>query len=258
MKRQLFPLTISALALLLLAAPASAAPEQDDDGFIEIDDSAEKPADDEEEDDGGGPLFEPPPYALFVTAGPALSLNLDDSANSAPSPVAYSIGFGADFRQDRPLVLGVRGSLSVGYWLWDGSSARPAEVENRTATVPALMLDFTAGHTFAFSRGLNSLTVGGGLGLLARVGFLSSGVSEGDEGASGSASSDVSEINSWFWSSARFVMPELCVSFLRASPALLGSFRFGGEFRAYLPLGSVVSGEGVDGMTFALSVKASF
>lgn len=258
MKRQLFPLTISALALLLLAAPASAAPGQDDDGFIEIDDQAEETEEGGEEDDGDKPLFEPQPYALFVTAGPMLMLNLDDSANSAPSPVVYSLGFGADFMQDGPLVVGVRGSLFVSYWLWDGSSARPAEVENRTATVPALMLDCTAGHTFAFSRGLNSLTVGGGIGLLARGGFLSSGVSDDDEGASGSASSDVSEINSWFWSSARFVMPELCVSFLRASPALLGDFRFGGEFRAYLPLGSLVSGVGVDGMTFALSVKASF
>ena len=231
---------------------------QTEDGFTEIENPQTKPKDESATEENKEKDFVLPSRSFFITAGPLLLLNTDKSTSSAPSPVSYSLGFGADFRQDKKLNVGVRASFFTGYWLFDGNDARPAEIENRTATALCFLFDGAAGRTFLFSHGKNALTLSGGLGFLARIGILSNDVGGSESGASGSASSDVSEINSWFWSSARFLYPEFCVSFLHAVPELLGTFRFGADFRIYAPFGSLISGNGVDGMIFSLALKASF
>ena len=246
------------LATLFLLQPLFC---EEDDGFVEIDTpqiNAENPAEENAPQNDDTPLFERPSRSFFITAGPLLLLNFGYKTESAPSRILYSLGFGADFRQNSKIPICLRASFFMNYYLFDGENARPAEIENRTATVLSFLFDGTTGKIFEFSRGKNSLFVSGGLGFLARIGFLSRGVSESDDGESGDAGSDVSKINSWFYKSARFLYPELCVSFLRAEPELLGGVRFGVESRVYIPFGSIISGNALDGMIITLSLKASF
>jgi len=221
------------------------------------------------EEDGSSPVGEPQPdsfvlreSAFFVTAGPMLMVNTDDGTDSAPSPVMFSLGFGYDFFQDRNVFGEVRGSFFTNYYLWDGESAQPAEIENRTAVALSLMLDMTCGHVWV--RGLNQFSLSGGLGVLVRVGLLASGVDSDDQGGEydgtsySTAGDDVSSINSWFYSKANFLYPEISFSYLRSIPSFLGTCMIGGEFRTYFSVGSAISGDFFDGMIFDLAVKVQF
>ena len=188
--------------------------------------------------------------AFFLTAGPMLMLNTDSETDSAPSPVMYSMGFGYSFRKDKKIAGEARLSFFTNYYLWDGDDAQIAEVENRTATALSFLLDATAGRVWR--KGANEISVSGGLGVLARIALLSSGVSEDEAG------DDVSSINSWFYSNANFLFPEFAVSYLRSFQDFLGSTKIGGEFRTYICIGSIIAGDILDSMIFSLSAKIQF
>ncbi|MBQ7539198.1 MAG: hypothetical protein IJT42_09540 [Treponema sp.] len=195
---------------------------------------------------------------FFVTAGPNLMVNTQNSTKSAPSPIMYSLGLGGDFRFENMVLAQVHGSFFTNYYLWDGSEARPAEVENRTATVLSFMLDFTGGYSFCLGQSQKHLlSLSGGLAFLFRHGFLSNGVSSDDPNRdTGSrASDDVSDINGRFFSDLNFLYPEFLLSY---SYILSPVWKIGGDFRIYLPLGPLTSGRGADGMIFSLALKLSY
>jgi len=192
--------------------------------------------------------------AFFLTAGPMLMVNTDDETKSAPSPIMFSLGFGYDFLQDKNICGQVRGSFFTNYYLWDGENAQPAEIENRTATVISCMIDLLCGHNIYFGNDkLNQITVSGGVGILTRLAFLSSGVN-----SDSTTDDEVSSINSLFYSNMNFLYPELSITYLRAFPDIFDKKKFGGEFRMYFPLGSAISGDALDSMIFSLSVKIQF
>ncbi|MBQ3671495.1 MAG: hypothetical protein II921_08475 [Treponema sp.] len=222
-----------------------------DEYYAEDDEESEE---DFEEEEGGRRL----PFISFIgTLGPIFTLNTDSSTSSAPSPVAFSGGLGALFFEEKPIFAELRVSFSMNYYLWDGKKARPAEVENRTATVPSFMIDVTGGHMFHF--GNNYLGVAAGIGLLLRFAVLSHGVGEDDYGYTGDSSSsakdDVSSINSWFYEGSNFFYPEAAITYYRY---VSDAMKFGGELRGYFPVGSYSSGDGLDGMKVSLSVKVNF
>lgn len=197
-------------------------------------------------------------FVSFIgTLGPVFTLNTDSATKSAPSPVSFSGGLGALFFEDKPVSAELRVSFFMNYYLWDGKKARPAEVENRTATVPSFMIDLTAGHIFHF--GNNYLGVNLGVGFLLRFAVLSHGVSDDDYGYTGDSSSsakdDVSSINSWFYENTNFFYPEAAITYYRYISEYM---KFGGELRGYFPTGSYSSGDGLDGMIVSLSVKVNF
>lgn len=196
--------------------------------------------------------------SLFVTAGPKLMVNTDSSTKSAPSPIMYSLGVGGDFTYENNVFMQVHASFFTNYYLWDGERARPAEVENRTATALSAMLDLTGGYTFCLGESQkHRLSLSGGLGFLLRHGILSGGVSEDDPNRDidTTAGDDVSSINGTFFSGLNFLYPEFSVSY---SYCLSEIWKIGGEFRTYLPIGSLKDGYGADGMIFALSLKISY
>ncbi len=190
-------------------------------------------------------------YDIFFTLGPNLMLNTDSPKNSAPHPIMYSLGFGMDFFTNLPVRFQPHVHFFTNYYLWDGEAARPAEVENRTATVFSAMLDLNA--IYSLSYGQNIFQFGGGIGFLARYGILSNGVKSSDEGGgtNTTAGDDVSKINSYLMGDMRFLYPEVSFSYLRN----LGNFSVGGEFRAYIPLASLSKGDGLDAAIFSLSAK---
>lgn len=201
--------------------------------------------------------FELKRNAFFITAGPLLMINTDDKTKSAPSPIMYELGIGYDFFQDKMVCGQVRASFFTNYYLWDGKNAQPAEIENRTATGLSFMIDALAGRTW--QSGLNQFTLLGGFGILARFAMLSNGVQPDDlGGANSTASEDVSSINNWFHSVNNLLYPQIAFSYLRAVPDIFGKVMFGGEFRAYMPLGAITSGDFLDNMIFSLAFKLQF
>ena len=149
-------------------------------------------------------------------------------------------------------------SFFTNYYLWDGENARPAEVENRTATALSAMIDLTGGYTWTLGdEEKHFLSALGGIGFFARYGILSSGVDSDapNRDSSSTAGDDVSEINSAFYKNLRFLYPEFVLSY---SYKLSEIWKIGGEFRTYLPLGSLLSGDGLDGMIYSLAVRISY
>lgn len=247
--------------------------ESEESETEEISETAEIVEADESEENAGNEVSETQPemifddtessenprfFSIIGTIGPALMINTDDSKNSAPSPVTFSVGAGATFFESFPVYGEARLLFFTNYYLWDGKNAQPAEVENRTATVLSFMLDLTGGHVFKFGR--NFIEVNAGIGFLFRAGFLSLGVKENDPGHTGdsktsTAKNDVSSIISWFYDGPNFLYPEVAISYLRQ---IKDSVKFGGELRVYFPAGTLSNGEFPDDMIFALSAKVGF
>lgn len=195
--------------------------------------------------------------SLFFTFGPKLMLNTDDHTKSAPSPVMYSLGIGGDFLFPHDVLLEAHASFFTNYYLWDGERAQPAEVENRTATALSAMIDLTGGCSWNTGKSQkNFFSASGGLGIFVRHGILSNGVNPDDENrdTKTKASDDVSSINDSFFNDLNFLYPELAFSY---SYILSEIWKIGGEARAYIPLGSLMNGNGVDGMIFSLALKLS-
>lgn len=194
-------------------------------------------------------------YSIFLTFGPLLMLNTDNTSEGAPSPIVYSFGGGADFYFYDDFFVEPRLSFFTNYYLFDGKNAQPAEIENRTANSLSFMLDFTAGRRFEFGK--HTLLASGGVGLLCRFAFLADGVDSADTGTvdGSTAGDDVSSINSWFWSDLNFFYPQLNLCYLYE---ITEAIKIGCDFRTYLPLSSILSQNGLDGMIFSLAAKVCF
>lgn len=197
-------------------------------------------------------------HAVFLTAGPMLLVNTDDSTNSAPSPVMFAVGIGADLFRNAAVTFEPRLSFFTNYYLWDGDAAHPAEIENRTALVLSTLLDVRVLKTWR--RGANRCMLGAGVGLLARYGLLANGVASGDSGggadSSGEATTagdDVASINNYLWQQLRFLYPELVLCWLHTLPN--STVAAGIEAAFYLPVGSLAAGDGLDAALLSLAFK---
>ena len=189
----------------------------------------------------------------FINIGANITINTESALKSAPSPTAFALSFGAMWPNKAFLSFQPRLSFWWSYYLWDGQNALPAEIENRTAFVLNFMMDLPAVATFRFAK--CQVEAGVGLGVLARVALLASGVGESDTGATGSAGGDKSEIQSWFWSSARFLYPEIFAAWEWKFSDRIAA---GLEARYYLPIGSLTDGRGLTESIIALSGKLIF
>ncbi|MBP5283783.1 MAG: hypothetical protein J6Y93_03855 [Treponema sp.] len=192
-------------------------------------------------------------YSYYLTIGPQFMLNTDSTAKSAPSPINFSFGFGMNFFEDKMLNFQPHLVFSTNYYLWDGENARPAEIENRTATSLNFMLDLNVMHSIGK---MHTFQYGGGLGIFARFALLSAGVDENDAGgtAGSTAGDDVNSIGDWFWSGANFLYPQIALSYTYTS----GKWQMGAESHVYFPFGSIIDGRGVDGLIVSLSFKVIF
>lgn len=191
---------------------------------------------------------------FFLTAGLLGILNTHSGTHSAPSPILFSPGFGADIHLHENLFLQPRINLFYTYYLWNRNMALPAEVENRTATVPALLLDVPVVCSIA-ERGTMTAQAGGGLALLARFGILSNGVSAGDKNRdypNRTAKQDVSDINAFFYQDFRWLYPELTGNIMFT---LSNGWKVGASGTLYIPLGSIMSGDGLNSTMLNLCAR---
>lgn len=177
------------------------------------------------------------------TLGPQLTVNTQK--NSAPSPIKASLGFGIQLPLGKSFVSFIPHlDINVGYYLWNNNMALPAEIENRTAIVPSIMLDLPISCTLKIKTSLLSLGIG--ISVLARYGFLSTGVPENDR-------TDVAKINSDFWKNLNWLYPSLHISFDRL---LSNGVTAGAGIRGYIPIGALINNRGFD--TAIISLEARF
>lgn len=193
--------------------------------------------------------------SFFLSFGPMVLVNTDSTAESAPSPVMYALGGGLDFFPESSFSFQTKVSFFTNYYLWTGEEAKPAEVENRTATAISFLLDLCGGKKWIFGK--NSISLDGGLGFLFRYGILSNGVEESDKNpvTGTSAKDDIKDINSDFFDFMNMIYPEIAFSYSRS---IFDGWKAGVESRIYFPLGSLSNGGGFDNMLFSLSFKLNF
>lgn len=182
---------------------------------------------------------------------PAVIFNIDDSNKSAPSPIVYPFGFGISVYADKFISFQPRLSFFTNYYLYNDGSAKPAEIENRTATAFSFLIDLPAVFTFDLKH-THFLEIGLGAGILARFAILSSGVDASEEGESGTVSDDLRAINKSFWENANFLYIENSFAYLFR---LNEKIKIGPEIRLYIPCGSLFTKGSMNGGMFSAGIK---
>jgi hypothetical protein len=172
--------------------------------------------------------------------------------------------FGAEYRwhipyafgrtEPLPLFLAPSASFYEVKYLWANDRPLPAEIENRTSSVLSLMLD--APVVYVIEKNRLSYSFGAGLSLLARYGFLESGV-HSDEKITGDkldAGEQVKAINEYFWASGRWLYPTVQTGVRYRLETGWGA---GMNFRLGIPLSNLWSKPSVpfyDSMMYMLSI----
>jgi len=145
-----------------------------------------------------------------VSVIPGMQPNGDPGGlSSAPSPLLGFAGAAYRYPVTPTMDFSPSASLYTVQYLWAEERALPAEIENRTAFVPSLLLDFSFLYHIEKDRFL--YTFGGGPAILARVAFLESDVPADtiNPGETLNAGDQVKAINGYFWGSARWLYPML-------------------------------------------------
>lgn len=174
---------------------------------------------------------------FFFTLGPVGMLNTDTL--SAPSPIQFSCGFGADIPVTNWFAVSPSMSIFTTYYLWrddaTGARAYPAEVENRTALAPSTIIDVPA--VFSLHAGNNSFALGLGAAFFARYAFLADSVPKAEAG-------DIKRINSFFYSNLRFLYPSVQFTYDFKTE---NGMKAGVVLKAFIPLASLMEDRGLDG-----------
>lgn len=197
------------------------------------------------EDDS--PKVKPSIGRLVFTFGAAGILNTDK--NSAPSPVLFSVGAGAQFPvyANRSMILSIapHGHFFACFYLWDktGKTAFPAEIEHRTAYVPSIMFDSPILFHFPVKNSI--FTAGLGPSFLIRFGARAINVPSSED-------ADIRLMNQWFWQNGRFFYPALHFSWDYVFP---GGTAVGIGIRSYLSAGALLDKRGLDRSMIILSAR---
>jgi hypothetical protein len=141
-----------------------------------------------------------------------VGINPDGSTgglSSAPSPIAGFLGVEYRYPIKRDVLIAPSISLYGLRYLWADDRALPAELENRTAFVPTLLIDCP--FLYRVERGRMLYTFGGGPAVTLRWGFLESGVGKDEKSYSEdmTAGDQVKEVNKYLWGSGRWFYPML-------------------------------------------------
>lgn len=189
---------------------------------------------------------------FVASMGPALYLNTYSTLVSAPSPIVYPITIGFIWPNYTYIAFEPTLSFFYMYHLYYNGIVLPAEIENRTTLTLSFMIDLPI--VFSLYYGNNRLQLNAGVAMLMRFGLKASGISESDPGFTGTVTGDVNAINKWFWKNARFLYLSMGASWLFG---LTGNLKAGPTVSIYIPVGTVFSGENVQGMIATVGMKIS-
>lgn len=187
---------------------------------------------------------------FVFSLGPVIYINADKE--SAPSPVMCGAGFGAEFLKLKKVNLRTKLTFFTNYYGWDGTAARPSEVENRTSLVLSLLLDFDGMYSWYFKK--CELQTGAGISFFGRYALLANGLNSSESGTSLSAGEETRLINKSFYRGVSFLYPNFSV----CCYPFRGNFWKGGfEAKFYVPLQSLIDGNALDAGIVSLSFKLS-
>lgn len=137
---------------------------------------------------------------------------------------------------------------------WINGKVYPIEMENRTASTQAFMIDVPA--VLSLYPGLNKVEFSLGVDLLVRFSSLAINVKPGDrtETENLTAEENVKLCNKYFWENAHFFYTKAGICWQRE---LIGSLKGGPFVNAYFPIGSIINHEGLLGTIVSVGVKIS-
>lgn len=181
--------------------------------------------------------------SFIASMGPGMYLNTVSSKYSAPSPIIYPVQMGILWPNYTTTAFEPSLSFFYMYHLYYNNMALPAEIENRTTFTPTFILNLPVAFNFYF--GNNRLQVNAGLALVMRFGVKANGVDDSEAG-------EIEAINKWFWQNAR------CVYLSTGASWIFGhtkNFKAGPTINIYFPMGTLFSGEGLQGMMATVGMK---
>ena len=183
-------------------------------------------------------------FKTVFSLSPQITINNDK--DGAPSPVKFGVSIGFEIPLIQNLLIAPQFTFSTNYYLVANNKVLPAEIENRTALAPSLMLDIPFGYKIPIKN--LYITPKIGLGTFLRYGFLAKGISK-------SESDLVDFINEGFYKDLAWLYPmaEIDFDFVVKEKLMAG---FGIKY--YLPLGSVLKGETLQNSIFALQFRFAF
>ena len=186
------------------------------------------------------------PSNMFFEMGNLLLVNTYDEG--APSPIKFSLGMGYTIPITTWLSFTPQGQIFSNYYLWDSDNAiaLPAETENRTASVPSMLIDIPA--TFHFTIGSFILGVEPSVSFLLRYAYTAHNVTE-------DVTDDISNINSWFYSNWHFLYPSLRVSF---DHFFTTGTKIGVSIAAYIPVSTFTENNFPQNFTLSITTRIFF
>ena len=189
------------------------------------------------------PVFSGNVKTVF-SVSPQITINKDKEG--APSPIKTGVGIGFEIPLSHNFIFAPNLTFTTNYYLQKDDKVLPAEIENRTALAPSLMLDIPFGYKFTIKN--FSLSAKIGAGTLFRYGFLAFGISDYEQ-------TSVDYINQSFYKDLAWLYPmaEFDFDFFIKEKMSAG---FGLKY--YLPLKSFLEGENLQNTIFTLQFRFAF
>lgn len=125
----------------------------------------------------------------------------------------------------------------------------PAEIENRTMQTFSFLLTLPIMFKINFFD-KNSLSFSTGVSALIRFSSLAKGINANELGGTGTAKSDVSYANKWYWENLRFLYVYAGVDWMFYK----GRVKYGPELSIYIPF-SLITEKSYQNMMFSLGMK---
>ena len=168
--------------------------------------------------------------------------------------MAFPFTVGFVFPADTKLNFQPKISFFSEYFLWDGNNAFPAKQEDSTNIAFCFLIDLPANYTYTLKE-KHIFEGKTGPSFDIRFSKTMNGLNSSDESAGGTVAEDVREINSLFWKNANFLYWNFSLSYMYA---FVRGIKAGPEARFYIPLGSVLSGNGMNGYMISAGLKVRF
>lgn len=242
MKRKIVYLTIFIFSLVSLKAFAQKKSDDAAESFLRRNDELTKE---------NKTFFNTMSINLELTPGFYLNPNSGNTTQigQSASPI-YPVTFGFIWPNYTSFAIAPSLSFFMMNHLYNDGTVYPAEIENRTSQTFNIILNIPFYISLYMKRG--AIQLAPGFSILPRFAILANGVSDSDSGFTGSAKGDIDQINKWFWQNARFLYFSFTGCYLIN---LTGTVKGGPVFHAYVPLGTIFSGESIQGMILSIGMK---
>ncbi len=178
---------------------------------------------------------------LLITFGSLGILNTHPK--SAPSPIQFFVGAGSQIKLTNQISLNPHAQFFANYYVWEDEQVLPSPIEHRSAYIPSIMLDIPVTYDIRTKNSIFKL--GASPSFLFRFAFLANNVPSSEQ-------VNIDKMNEWFWQSAEFFYPSVQFSW---DYILKDGMSMGLGLKAYLPVGSLIKGNGINNGIASVGVR---